>query len=53
MKMKRWVAQATRLSRSATRRPECGTIFRTQANKPFMSRPWQREKELEKTAPQL
>ena len=35
-----WVAQATRLSRSATRRPERATISSTQANQPFMSQPW-------------
>jgi hypothetical protein len=37
MKVKQWVGQATRLSRSATRRPERATISSTQANQPFMS----------------
>ena len=40
MKVKQWVGQATRLSRSATRRPERATISSTQANQPFMSQPW-------------
>jgi hypothetical protein len=39
MQGKRWAAQATRLSRSATRRPECATISSNQANQPFMRQP--------------